>query len=192
MVNFVGRERELRDLSRLLERVKRGDRLDLGITVAMRGRRRIGKSALATEFIKRSGVPSVYFQAARYRSLSEDLATFAEAIAASDLPLAFLAAHQEPRSLSDAFRLLAHVLPDNQPSVVVLDELPWLLEGSPGGAGELQRAWDRELSAKPVLLLLLGSNFGMMEALQKYDQPLYGRATPMVLHELTPVDVQKV
>jgi hypothetical protein len=72
-----------------------------------------------------------------------------------------------------------------------IDELPWLLEGIPGGAGELQRVWDRELARRPVLLLLLllGSDLGMMERLEGYDQPLDGRATPMVLEVLNPAEV---
>jgi hypothetical protein len=37
---------------------------------------------------------------------------------------------------------------------VVLDELPWLLESIPSGAGELQRVWDHDLSSRPILLIL--------------------------------------
>jgi len=85
--------------------------------------------------------------------------------------------------------VLAAALPADRPAIVVIDELPWLPEGIPGGAGELQRVWDRELARKPVLLLLLGSDLGMMERLEGYDQPFHGRATPMVLHALNPAEV---
>jgi len=61
----------------------------------------------------------------------------------------------------------------------------WLLEGIPGGAGELQRTWDRELSQHPVLVLLVGSDLSMMEALNHHDQPFHGRATEMPLRPLS-------
>ncbi|HEV3382701.1 MAG TPA: DUF234 domain-containing protein [Trebonia sp.] len=47
-------------------------------------------------------------------------------------------------------------LPDDQPSIVVIDELPWLLESDEALEGELQTTWDRGLSRKPVLLILIG------------------------------------
>lgn len=186
---FVGRSRELGELTRLLEEVRRGRREDRGIAVLLRGRRRVGKSRLVTELIARAGVPSMYFQAARGAELSQELAEFADAIASSTLPQAAVASENRPTTLTAALTLLAAVLPDDQPSIVVIDEVPWLLETFPGGAGELQRVWDRVLAAKPVLLLLLGSDLAMMETLTAADQPFHGRPTEMVLDVLNPRDV---
>ncbi|HWG01957.1 MAG TPA: hypothetical protein VG164_08945 [Trebonia sp.] len=59
--------------------------------------------------------------------------------------------------------MLAAVLPDS-PAVVVLDELPWLAEQDNIFDGALQTAWDRLLSRRPVLLLLLGSDLHMFTA----------------------------
>ncbi|WP_211228666.1 hypothetical protein [Glycomyces tenuis] len=40
-----------------------------------------------------------------------------------------------------------------------MDEVPWWIsEQGPVFGGALQTAWDRALSSKPVLLLLLGSD----------------------------------
>jgi hypothetical protein len=80
----------------------------------------------------------------------------------------------------DMLRVLASVLPDT-PSIVVLDELPWVSEQDQTFDGHLQVAWDRLLSRKPVLLLLLGSDLHMMQRFTEYDRPFYGRATNMVL-----------
>lgn len=191
-MGFVGRERELGELETMLATVRRGGRADAGTAVLLRGRRRVGKSRLATELIRRSGPPSVYFQAARHAPVEDELALLAEQIATSDLPDADVATGQRPTSLTAALRLLARALPHDTPAVVVLDELPWLLEQIPGGPGELQRAWDRDLSQRPVLLLLLGSDLAMMEALDGPDQPFHGRATPMVLDVLSPADVARM
>ena len=128
----------------------------------------MGKSALVTEFVRRSGVPSVYFAAAKGAPLTDELAQLTLAIAESDLPRASVARGNSPAALA----LLAAALP--------------------GGAGELQRIWDREVAGKPVLLILLGSDLAMMEQLTEHDQPYYARGTEFVLHPLNPRDVSSM
>ena len=80
-----------------------------------------------------------------------------------------------PSQWNAAFRLLAEILPDDTQSVVVIDEVPYLMERIDAFEGMLQRAWDRLLSRKPVLLLLVGSDLSMMEALNSYDHPFHQR-----------------
>lgn len=186
---FVGRTRELAELNDQLEAVRRGQRADRGVAVMIRGRRRVGKSRLVNEFIQRSGLPHVYFQAARHAPRDQELTLLADAVASSGLPGAAVAAGNRPTSLTAALTLLAAALPTETPAVVVIDEVPWLLEDIEAGAGELQRVWDRQLAARPVLLLLLGSDLAMMEQLTTTDQPFHGRATEMTLDPLTPRDV---
>lgn len=186
---FVGRRRELQELDGLMEVVRRGNRADRGIAVMLRGRRRVGKSRLVNEFVARLGVPHVYFQAARHSPSEREWRLLAEAIADSSLPGAAIARGNEPTSLTAALMLLTAALPTDAPAVVVLDEIPWLLEGVEGGAGELQRVWDNQLSGRPVMMLLLGSDLAMMEELTAPDQPFYGRATEMTLEPLSPRDV---
>jgi hypothetical protein len=55
--------------------------------------------------------------------------------------------------------------------------------------GALQTAWDRLLSGRPVLLLLLGSDLHMMERLTAYDRPFFGRADNLLLGPLNPAEV---
>ena len=190
-MGFVGRVRELEQLKEQLQVVIDGRRADAGVALLLRGRRRVGKSRLVTEFVRRSGLPQVYFQAARGAPPARELDLFAQAVATSTLPNAQIAAGNRPATLTAALTLLAAALPDT-PSVVILDEIPWLLEGIEGGAGELQRVWDNLLARKPVLLLLLGSDLALMEQLTRPDQPFYGRATEMVLHPLSPADTGRM
>ncbi len=192
MGGFVGRTRELDDLRAQLDVVAAGDRDARGVAVLVRGRRRVGKSRLAEDFAHRSGVPHMTFQATRGAPVEQEYAAIAAAVAASNLPGAGIASGNTPRTFGAALALLAAALPDDQPSVVVLDEVPWLLEGIPGGAGELQRAWDRTLSRRPVLLLLLGSDLAMMEQLTRPEQPFHGRGVEMVLDALSPRDVARM
>ncbi|MFD6112796.1 ATP-binding protein [Streptomyces yangpuensis] len=74
--------------------------------------------------------------------------------------------------------------------IAVLDELPWLVEQDGQFEGALQTVWDRHLFAKPVLLILVGSDMSVMEALQSYGRPFFGRAAKMTVQPLHLADVQ--
>lgn len=182
---FVGRSRELALLGKRLDRVMNAGS---GAAVAIRGRRQVGKSRLVQEFCDRSGVPYFYFTATKGASPVEAIATFTRELRASALPPEpALVPDLASGSWPDALRVLAATLPDT-PSVVVLDELPWLAEQDALFDGALQTAWDRLLSSRPVLLLLLGSDLHMMARLTAYDQPFYGRADNLVLGPLNPAE----
>jgi hypothetical protein len=190
MDHFYGRTRELDTLERLLRRVEdRGRTGRPGKAVLMRGRRRVGKSRLVEEFIERSGLPSLFFTASAQSNATADLRLFVEAGAGSTLPQAKLFAGQTPHDWDAALQLLAAALPADQPSVVVLDEMPYLIANDPGFEGTLQKLYDRELSRKPVLLLCVGSDIAMMERLNDYDRPFHQRGTEMVVPPLSPADV---
>ncbi|HET8642127.1 MAG TPA: DUF234 domain-containing protein [Pseudonocardiaceae bacterium] len=155
----------------------------------MRGRRRVGKSRLVEEFVERAGVPHVFFTASAQPTKEADLRLFVEAAASSDLPGADVFQGQTPTSWDAALRLLAAALPPDQPSVVVLDEMPYLIGNDAGFEGTLQKLYDRELSRRPVLLLCIGSDLAMMERLNEYGRPFHQRATEMVVPALNPADV---
>jgi AAA+ ATPase superfamily predicted ATPase len=190
MDHFYGRAREIDALGRLLHRVEnRGRTGRPGRAVLIRGRRRVGKSRLVEEFIERSGLPSIFFTASAQSNTATDLRLFVEAGATSTLPQARLFAGQTPHDWDAALQLLAAAVPADQPSIVVLDEMPYLIANDPGFEGTLQKLYDRELSRKPVLLLCVGSDLAMMERLNQYDRPFHQRATEMVLPPLSPADV---
>ncbi|BCJ46273.1 ATPase AAA [Actinoplanes ianthinogenes] len=189
MVAFVGRDRELGILDALLTEVRSAGRdAKPGQCLLIRGRRRIGKSSLVEAFVDRAGVPAVFFTAAG-ASEAIELEAFTEAVADSVLPDREIFAEARPGNWSAALRQLAGVLPDDQPSVVVIDEVPYLMEKVDAFEGILQRAWDRELSRKPVLLVLVGSDLSMMEALGSYGRPFHQRGREMVLGPLNPAEV---
>lgn len=190
MDGFIGRDRELALLRSALDRVRSGGRIGRpGRAILMRGRRRVGKSRLAEEFIDRAQVPHLFFTAAAQRSAELDLRQFTAAAAASSLTGARLFENQSPADWTAALSLLAAALPDDQPSVVVIDEMPCLIDNDPGFEGSLQAVFDRELSRKLVLLLCIGSDLAMMEALSSYGRPFHQRAAEMVVPAMTPADV---
>lgn len=190
MSRFIGRGRELALLGRMLDRVRAGGRAGRpGRAVLIRGRRRVGKSRLVEEFVEHAGVPHLFYTASAQPSVAADLELFAEAAVASDLPDADLFRDQTPKSWDAALRLLASAVPHDEPSIIVFDELPYLLRNDPGFEGTLQKAFDRELSRRPVLLLGIGSDLAMMEALNDYGRPFHQRASELVVPSLSPADV---
>jgi uncharacterized protein len=190
MDRFIGRTRELGLLERLLERVEAGGRAGRpGRAILIRGRRRVGKSRLVEEFIERTGVPSVFFTASAQPTVEADLHLFGQAVEESSLPDTSLFRDQSPATWDAALTLLARSLPTGQPSIVVLDEMPYLISTDPGFEGTLQKVFDRELSRKPVLLICVGSDLAMMEALNEYGRPFHQRATELVVPPLNPADI---
>ncbi|MFV2105656.1 AAA family ATPase [Micromonospora sp. LOL_015] len=188
MASFVGRTRELGALAAELDRIAsaRDDRP--GRCLLIRGRRRVGKSRLVERFVDVAQVPYLYFTAAGAGTATELRQLVADA-AESTLPGRDLIAAANPSDWDAAFRLLAAALPDDTPSVVVLDEVPCLMDPEQQFEGILQRAWDRLLSRKPVLLVLIGSDLAMMEALNDYRRPFHQRGREMVLGPLNPADL---
>jgi AAA+ ATPase superfamily predicted ATPase len=184
---FIGRTEQLVRLEKFLRRVREADDDRPGRALLLRGRRRVGKSRLVEEFVERSDVPHVYF-AATGRPPVQELALFAQEVAASSLPGADLFQGNQPESWDAALRLLAAALP-NGPSIVVLDEIPYLIASDPHFEGTLQRAFDRELSRRRVLLVGIGSDLSMMEALGEYGRPFHQRASEMVIPPFTPAEV---
>ncbi|MGH3586752.1 MAG: AAA family ATPase [Pseudonocardia sp.] len=150
----------------------------------------MGKSRLVQEFCDQAGVPYLFTAATKGASPVEAVETFLADL--RDSPLAGtgeLVPSGVAGGWPDAFRVLAAALPDS-PSIVVIDELPWLAEQDDLFDGALQTAWDRLLSRRPVLLLLLGSDIHMMERLTAYDRPFFGRADNMVLGPLNSAEVR--
>jgi len=184
----VGRRAELNRLNGLLESVHQGGSTP-GKAIALRGRRRVGKSRMVAEFVKQSKVPAVYFTAA-HGTTDWELRRFADEVSRSTLPLKDM--YQPGQSWEDALRALALILPRDSPSIVVLDEVPYLMREDRTFEGSLQAVWDRILSQLPVLLILVGSNRSEMERLSSYDRPFYMRGTEMELGPLSVNDVAQI
>ncbi|OEU86107.1 ATPase [Streptomyces abyssalis] len=191
-MEFQGRAADLDLLAREYGTVADGTAATRGRAVIMTGRRRVGKSRLAQEFCDRSGAPYIVFQATRGRNPAAERADFTSALAQSSLPGAELVAGLQGGDWNQALRALAVAAPDDTPSVAVIDEVPWLVEQDQEFEGALQTVWDRHLSAKPLLLLLVGSDMSVMEALQSYGRPFFGRAAKMTVLPLNVADVQSM
>lgn len=184
---FVGRRRDLELLERQYQEVVASGN---GRLISMRGRRRVGKSRLIEEFLRRAGMPHVFFAASR-QGPEREREMLVEELAASDLGAGeSIRGGVTPTTWEGVLTLVAQTADPQRPAVLVIDELPWLLEQDETLEAVLQKVWDRRLKDAPLLLVLVGSDLAMMEALTTYGRPLYGRPTrEMVIDPLTPAEI---
>jgi uncharacterized protein len=143
---------------------------------------------LVEVFCGQSNRPVFWFSCTHGEEPSQERAQFAGELSASSLMSAAVVGGDVPGSWHVGFRRLADALSDDQPAIVVIDEIPWLTQQDPAAEGALQTVWDRYLSRKPVLLVLVGSDLAMMEHLSSYGRPFHQRAVEMVLNPLDPAD----
>ena len=126
---------------------------------------------LAETLVGQAGVPHVFSTATGGAGASVQRDELMLAIAESDLPERELAADAWANTWRAALLQLAATLPDDRPSIVVLDEVPYLAAADPSFEGALQSVWDRQLSRKPALMVLIGSDLSVMEQLGSYGRP---------------------
>lgn len=170
--SFHGRETELGVLSRLWD--SRSAEF-----LIVYGRRRVGKTALLTEWIRRTGYRSLYWvasptsAAAQLRSFSQAVYNFGNPD--SPAPEGFSFASWE-----QAFRQIALLTREGRVALFI-DEFTYLLEVDAGIAGLLQNLWDHLLKETDLFLCLSGSHLGMMKReFLSYQAPLYGRASAQI------------
>lgn len=171
---FVNRQRELA----LLEEWWESSGPSMGLVW---GRRRVGKTALLQQF---AADKRVVFHTAAGRPVGDELRLLTRAFqdALGEQPLRDLTANPL-RDWDEAFEVLARAA-QHEPLLLVLDELPELLDVSPELEGVLRAAWDRVRGSTKLRILLAGSAMRTMEAIQEERSPLYGRLELTLL--LTP------
>lgn len=184
---FFGRRDVLRRLSEQLALVSDSGR---GRMLALRGRRQVGKSTLVERFVENAETPYVFVSGVYRAPLSQQLDAATAAVRESRRPLpdGTLLSATTASSWREWLGRVA-LAARGGPIIVVLDEFPWLAQGDVSLEGELQAQWDRVLEGLPVLLILIGSDVAMMDALSHHGRPLFGRLTPLVVSALSPADI---
>ena len=189
MRTFVGRSGLLGRMTREWQSVRDEG---AGRMITIRGRRRVGKTWLVEEFIERNDPPHVFFAASR-QTPERELALFAQAVAASSLPSREQTAGVAFETWQSALVGAAAGAERSSPSVIVLDEFPYLLGDTSASRdavlGAVQAAWDRTLSRGPVLMVIVGSDRAMMEMITAPRQPLHQRPSrELVVPPLDPAE----
>ncbi len=173
---FIGRERELKSLEQLYASGK----FEFAVVY---GRRRVGKTALLTQFIR--GKKAIYFMGVEsnakqnLENLSKSILEYASGIAAENSFTSFQAALEYVFKLAETERV-----------VLVLDEYPYMARSSKSLASTLQLLIDKNKDTSRLMLILCGSSMSYMEdQVLAYKAPLYGRRTAQM--KLLPFDFEE-
>lgn len=176
-MEFIGRDRELA----FLEEMWSSGQPELFV---LYGRRRVGKTELLQRFAGRRR--AVYFQAAQVRE-KDNLRAFRDALAeALEDPLT---ASVEFPGWPAALDFVAERARDER-LALILDEFPYLCEGTRGLPSIVQRLWDTRAKHSQLMLVLCGSQVSFMEREVLAERsPLFGRRTAQRrLQPLAPSD----
>lgn len=102
--------------------------------------------------------------------------SLAQALYAWEHGLDFTTTPLRPQNWEEVFYMLAQAIGDKR-VIVILDELPYILETDDSFGTHLQAAWDHLLQKGQSIVVLSGSHIGMLTNLTTYHAPLYGRLT---------------
>ena len=137
------------------------------VTCSVWGRRRVGKSTILDAF--KEGKRALYLQGIRgsgyenLSSLSLDISDFLG---------------QELPTFTDFTHLMKMVedICKEDHTLVIIDELPYLLESSPQASSVIQKSLDRVLKHVDCMFVICGSSISVMrDETENADKPLYGR-----------------
>lgn len=157
MEKFVNRESELERLKNLYE----SDNPELSVIY---GRRRIGKTSLVIESIKKQK-ESIYHQAIQGSS-QQQLNYFIE-----DVSETFPDIKEIRKEWDNILRFLV-----KKDAIVVIDEFPYLVRENEELPSIIQRIWDHEVKDTSTTFVLTGSSIGMIHDIAIDGRaPLHGR-----------------
>lgn len=161
---FIGREQELNALRRLYN----SDKFEFAVIY---GRRRVGKTALISEFTKDKD--TIFFTGVETNA-KQNLENFSRCIMeySTGIPADFSFASFQA-ALEYVFELAR-----TKRMVLVIDEYPYVARASKSLASTLQMLIDKNKDTSRLLLILCGSSMSYMEDhVFAYKAPLYGRRT---------------
>jgi hypothetical protein len=162
---FVGRKEELKFLNNKYI----SDKAEF---VVLYGRRRIGKTALISEFIRDK--PNIFYSAVQItdsvqlEKMSSIVKRFFDAVLYSD-------------RFSDwemLFRFISDSYQSKEKLILVMDEFPYMAEGNKSISSILQKIWDHYFSNMNIMIIICGSSMSFMEKeVLSEKNPLYGRSS---------------
>lgn len=169
---MIGRIQEMNQL----ERMYRSTRFEF---MVMYGRRRIGKTTILQEFSK---IHKTIFFPAQEKNDALNLQDFSRLLQEyfdGDFIAGFA-------NWEDALNYLGRKAQD-QRTVLIIDEFPFLAETNPSIKSILQHKIDHDWKDRNLFLILCGSSVSfMLNDIMGYKSPLYGRSTGSM--EVLPFD----
>lgn len=156
---FVGRINEIKRIKETLLHSNRH--------VLIYGNRRVGKTTLSINAVKETGIPYVSFECLK-TVLSNNVDAFVDTL----VDFHYLPSGMSFKSLIDVFKYLDNL---NKRIVIIIDEFPYLYVKNDNN--EIDSLFQSIIDkyCNNINLVIAGSHIGMMKALTKRDNPLFGR-----------------
>ena len=174
MKRFVDRKNEREILRQEYEQ-------EAASLVILYGRRRVGKTALITEFIKNK--PSLYFLATEE---SETINRNNFQGLCADFLNDDLLRNANMTRWEDIFAWMLRQRRSKERMVLVMDEFQYLGKSNAAFPSVFQKIWDTMLQHENIMVILCGSLISMMASQTlSYGSPLYGRRTAQM--KLSPI-----
>lgn len=169
---FYGREQQQKKINGILQK----NTLQAALIF---GRRRVGKSELIKQCLKKTEIPQLVYECKQTTELNnvESLST----LISEEFHLPRLGFGSMEALLDYLFRRA-----EKEKMVLVLDEYPYLRETSAGIDSILQSLIDRYKEVSSLKLILCGSYVEIMKSLLARENPLYGRVDLTI--DLKPMD----
>lgn len=165
---FIDRKEEMAFLNSEYER-------DGSSLVVLYGRRRVGKTALAAEFMK--GKKALYFLVTEENETQNRNAF--KALVSDFIQNELL----QSASIDDWGQIFKHLLNDKTggKKLIIIDEFQYLGKSNPSFPSIFQKIWDTQLKGENIMVILCGSLISIMESQTlAYSSPLYGRRTGQI------------
>ncbi len=163
-MKFYNREPELAELQKLWKQSEKR-----GTLAVLTGRRRLGKTLLASEFAK--NLPFFYFFAEK----KPEALLCADYLPLLQKKLPFPVVGEITR-FKDLFILLLEYAKQEQ-IVVILDEFQEFYHINPAVYSEMQNLWDAYKHQSKMLLIAVGSVYSLMHKIfEDQKEPLFGRS----------------
>lgn len=168
MIKFVDRVSELASLEKQYQSGESS-------LVIVYGRRRVGKTALINELLKRHN-DALYFLATE-ESDAQNLNYFKAQVADFTGNELLKSANVDWLTV---FRILADYKTDGK-KIIVIDEFQYIGQSNSSFPSVMQKAWDTVLANADVMVILCGSLVSLMKSQTlDYGSPLYGRRTAQI------------
>jgi uncharacterized protein len=170
IVRFYDRDPELKELDTLMRQNSDGSRM-----AVLTGRRRVGKTLLALEFVRDKRHLYLFVAKKSEVLLCDEYINEIRRIF-PDAPVI-----GEIRHFRDVFQLLLQIAKDN-PFTVVMDEFQEFYHINPSVYSEVQKLWDLNKSKSRLNVIFIGSIYSLMHRIfEDSREPLFNRADRILM-----------
>jgi AAA+ ATPase superfamily predicted ATPase len=177
-MKFYNRKEELKELTAIYNQTSQGGRMTV-----LTGRRRVGKTLLATEFVRRKPHLYLFISKKSEPLLCEEF--LGQIRQVFEIPVI-----GQVTQFKDIFQLILD-LSTRKRFTLIIDEFQEFYTINPSVFSEIQHLWDRYKRKSKLNVIVVGSVYSLMNKIfQDSKEPLFNRADRQFF--ITPFSVQDI